>query len=149
MLPKLPVSVSLLSAVVVQLACQAFKVVYYSIRRRSFSLSWFFTTGGMPSAHSALVSSLSVSVGLWNGFDSELFAVACVFSLIVIYDAIRLRGAVQHHAKALKALAALHPDTDVGELNEMIGHTLAEIAAGILAGAGAAVIVYLALSPLR
>lgn len=148
MKPSFPLSISLITAVCVQLACQAFKVVYYSIRRRSLSLSYFFTAGGMPSAHSALVSALSASIGLWDGFDSELFAVSCVFTLIVIYDAIRLRGAVQNHAKALKTLAALHPKANVGELNEMIGHTLGEIVAGMLAGAGAAVLVYLVFSRL-
>ncbi len=142
----LPLSISLITAVGVQLACQLFKVVFYSIKRRALSISYFFTAGGMPSAHSAMVSALSLSIGLWSGFDSEVFAVSCVLALIVIYDAIRLRGAVQRHAEALKALSRLHPEAEIGELNQMIGHTIGEIVAGIIAGAGAAGVVYLALS---
>ena len=79
----LPLSVSLVSAVVVQVACQAFKVVFYSIRERRLAFSRFISAGGMPSAHAAFVTSLSVSVGLWNGVRSDVFAVACVFSLII------------------------------------------------------------------
>jgi hypothetical protein len=143
MLPKLPLSVSLLSAVVVQLACQAFKVVLYSFREKRFAFSWFFSAGGMPSAHSAFVTSLAVSVGLWNGFGSEIFAVACVFAVIIIYDAFRLRGAVAHHARVLSRLMAKHPDLQEAPLNLNVGHSLSEIVVGIVTGGGFAVLVYL------
>jgi acid phosphatase family membrane protein YuiD len=134
--PMATIPYALLTAVAVQLACQAFKVVFYSIRERRLSLSWFVSAGGMPSAHSALVTALAVSIGLRDGVGSGVFAVACVFSLITIYDALRLRGAVEHHARALERLAEKHPDVRIGELNTRLGHTLPEIAAGILAGGG-------------
>ncbi len=127
---------ALVTAVAVQLACQAFKVVLYSAREGRLALSWFVSAGGMPSAHSALVTSLAVSIGLKDGIGSGLFSVACVFGLITIYDAIRLRGAVQHHARTLALLVKKHPDISVGELNTRLGHTLPEIVAGILAGGG-------------
>jgi uncharacterized protein len=142
MRPTFPIILA--SAVVVQLACQAFKVVLYSIRDRKLRLSFFVSAGGMPSAHSAFVTALSVSVGLWDGFASDLFAVACVFSLIIAYDAFRLRGTVQHHARVLKLLLARHPEVEAGELTEMVGHTIGEIAVGILVGGGFAVLVHLA-----
>ncbi len=135
---------SLMTAVAVQLACQAFKVVLYSVRERHLALSWFISAGGMPSAHSAFVTALAVSVGLWSGFASDLFAVAAVFSVITIYDAWRLRGAVAHHARLLKSLAAALPpaararatgaDAAPERINQRLGHTLAEIVAGIAAG---------------
>jgi uncharacterized protein len=141
MRPAFPIIV--VSSVLVQLLCQAFKVVLYSIRERRLNLSYFVSAGGMPSAHSAFVTALSVSVGLWNGFASDIFAVSCVFSLIIIYDAFRLRGTVQHHARVLKKLAALHPEVETGELTEMVGHSLGEIAVGLLVGGGFAALVYL------
>jgi acid phosphatase family membrane protein YuiD len=143
-----PLSITLVSAIVVQVACQLFKVVFYSIRERKPNLSYFFSAGGMPSAHSAFVTALTVSVGLWDGLRSELFAVSCVFAVIIIYDAFRLRGTVEHHARVLKALAAKHPDVETGELTEMVGHSLGEIIAGIVAGGGFSAIVYLILSRL-
>ena len=132
MVSKLPLS--LLTAVAVQVACQAFKVVFYSIREKRLAPSWFVSAGGMPSAHAAFVTSLSVSVGLWDGFGSGVFAVACVFSVITIYDALRLRGAVEHHARILSVLAAQHPDVPAGTINTRLGHTLPEILAGICTG---------------
>ena len=145
MVPQLPLSVSLASAVVVQVACQAFKVVLYSLREKRLALSYFISAGGMPSAHSAFVTALSVSVGLWNGFSSEVFAVSCVFSIIIVYDAWRLRGAVEHHARVLTMLAAQHPDLATGPINVHVGHTLAEILAGIAAGGGFSALAYLVL----
>ncbi len=138
-----------MTSVVVQLACQAFKVVLYSLRERRLALSWFVSAGGMPSAHSAFVTALAVSVGLWSGFASDVFAVAAVFAVITIYDALRLRGAVAHHARLLKSLVAALPAAALREatrsgaapdrINQRLGHTLGEIVAGIGAGGGLAV----------
>ena len=143
MVSKLPVG--LLTAVAVQVACQAFKVVFYSIREKRADLSWFVSAGGMPSAHSAFVTALTVSVGLWDGFGSSAFAVACVFSVITIYDALRLRGAVEHHARILALLAAKHPDVQTGPINTRLGHTLPEIVAGIITGGGLSALAWWAL----
>jgi acid phosphatase family membrane protein YuiD len=126
---------SLAVAVAVQLACQLFKVVAYSIAHRRFEPHWFVSAGGMPSAHSAFVTTLTVSVGLRAGFASELFAVSAVFSLVVIYDAFRLRGTVQRHARVLQALAAEHPGIPADGLTGFVGHSPAEIAVGIAVGA--------------
>ncbi len=143
MVSKLPLV--LLTAAAVQVACQAFKVVFYSVREKRPALSWFVSAGGMPSAHSAFVTALSVSVGLWEGFGSSVFAVACVFSVITIYDALRLRGAVQHHARILAMLTAKHPDVPAGSINTRLGHTLPEILAGLCTGCGLSVVAWWAL----
>ncbi len=132
------IPLSLLTAVAIQLLCQAFKVVFYSVRERRLSLSWFVSAGGMPSAHSALVTALSVSVGLRDGWGSAAFCVACVFSLITIYDAFRLRGAVEQHARVLSLLLARHPEVDAPPLRMKLGHTAPEIVAGIVVGGGLA-----------
>jgi hypothetical protein len=144
MLSKVPIS--LLTAVAVQVICQAFKVAFYSIRGRRLALSWFVSAGGMPSAHSAFVTALAVSVGLWSGFQSDVFAVAAVFSIITIYDAWRLRGAVEHHARILARLAEKVPGVATEEINLRLGHSLPEITAGIAAGGGLAAVAWLVLS---
>ncbi len=144
----LPLSISLLSALAVQIACQLFKVVFYSIRERRLALFYFMAAGGMPSAHSAFVTALSVSVGLWSGFRSDVFAVAAVFSIIIIYDSWRLRGAVAHQARVLTKLVERHPEVDAGEINTRLGHSLPEIAAGIAAGGGISALVHVLLRQL-
>ena len=143
-----PLSFSLLSALAVQIACQLFKVVFYSIREKRLALFYFISAGGMPSAHSAFVTALSVSVGLWSGFRSDVFAVAAVFSIIIIYDSWRLRGAVAHQARVLTKLVERHPEVDAGEINTRLGHSLPEIAAGIAAGGGISALVHVLLRQL-
>jgi uncharacterized protein len=143
-----PLSISLLSALAVQIACQLFKVVFYSIKERRLALFYFMSAGGMPSAHSAFVTALSVSVGLWSGFRSDVFAVAAVFSIIIIYDSWRLRGAVAHQARVLVKLVQRQPDLDAGEINTRLGHSLPEIVVGIAAGGGISALVYLLVRPL-
>ncbi|MFW5842285.1 MAG: divergent PAP2 family protein [Spirochaetota bacterium] len=132
------VAYSLITAVSAQIASQLYKVLTASIRHRRLELKPFVHTGGMPSAHSAFVTALTVSVGLSSGFDSDAFAVSAVFSLIIIYDALRLRGEVARHATILTRLVR---DAGSGEdllagrpLNEAAGHSLGEIVAGFVFG---------------
>ena len=88
----------------------------------------------MPSSHSAFVTALSISIGLWNGFQSELFAVSFVFTAVIIYDAYRLRGTVQTHSRILKKCQALLPGKEQEDIEEMVGHSIPEIIAGIITG---------------
>jgi acid phosphatase family membrane protein YuiD len=128
------VSPSLITALAVQVTCQLFKVAFYSVRERRLRPGYLFSAGGMPSAHSAFVTALSVSVGLRSGWASEVFGVALVFSVIVVYDSIRLRGAVQRHSRVLNRLLAHFPEEASERVSEMVGHTPAEVAAGVAAG---------------
>lgn len=137
---------SLLTAITVQPLCQLFKLVYYSIRDKRFSPKYLVTAGGAPSSHSAFVTSLSVSVGLQKGFLSDIFAVSFVFSAIVIYDAYRLRGAVQNHAVTLNEML-LSRDPGAKKLSEMVGHSIPEIVVGILVGSLGAAAMNLAILP--
>jgi acid phosphatase family membrane protein YuiD len=138
----MPFSRSLVVAVSVQLVSQLFKVVFYSLKERRFRPDYFISTGGMPSAHTAFVTALTVSLGLYHGFASEFFAVAFVFSAIIIYDLVRVRGAVHAHSRILAKLMEqiqLRPQV---ALPHLVAHTLPEIIAGLLAGAAAAIAVY-------
>jgi acid phosphatase family membrane protein YuiD len=129
-----PISPSLLTAVVIQVLCQVFKAIYYSIKNKKPEWNRLIHPGGMPSAHSAFVTALSISIGVYNGFDSELFAVAFVFSIIIIYDSIRLRGAVQIHSEMIVRLSRLLPREERRSIPLNVGHNLPEIAAGVLVG---------------
>jgi acid phosphatase family membrane protein YuiD len=124
----------LLTAASAQVLCQLFKFVFYSIKEGRIAPRYFVSPGGVPSAHSTFVTALSVAVGMRSGFFSDIFAVCFVFAAIVIYDAFRLRGAVEEHAKLLNRLTARHFPGDYGVLPEMVGHNLPEIFAGIAAG---------------
>jgi len=53
----------------------------------------------MPSAHTAMVTALATSIGVLEGFDSNIFAIAIVLAAIVMYDAAGVRRSVgkQYH----------------------------------------------------
>jgi len=94
--------------------------------------SWsgrLFQQGGMPSSHSAFVTSLLIVVGRKTGLDSIEFAIAVVFACIVWYDAIGVRGALGKQAKILNLMQELY------ELKETIGHSFIEVLVGIIFGA--------------
>ena len=102
-------------------------------------LSWriLAQAGGMPSSHSAMVSSLVTAIGYQNGLDSPLFAIAVVLAVIVMYDA---RGVRQESGKQARVLNELlrtvfsgHPITDA-ELKELVGHTTLQVLVGGIIG---------------
>ena len=133
---------ALLITVAIQFGCQAFKVVYYSIRNRRLEPHRLFSTGGMPSAHSAFVSALTVSVGLVEGWSSAAFTVSVVLAAIVVFDAIRLRRTVDHHSRVLHQLIALLPDRRPAFNPPVVGHSTAEVVVGMVVGAVFATLAY-------
>ena len=88
----------------------------------------FINPGGMPSGHSAFVSALVVTVANREGVSSTAFMVSAVVAVVVMYDAVLLRGQVGKHAKILNTLAKGSP------LEESLGHTLIEVIVGAVFG---------------
>jgi len=94
-----------------------------------------YRSGGMPSAHTAVVVSLATAVGLQVGFDSVDFAIATIFALIVIYDAMNVRYIVGEQGMLITKLLASHKDLKGTKAPKIIrGHTLVEVLAGALLG---------------
>jgi acid phosphatase family membrane protein YuiD len=95
------------------------------------------SAGGMPSSHSALVTGVTASIGMTQGFDSPIFAVAVVLAMIVIYDATGVRRHAGDQARVLNLmideLFTGHPLAEK-ELKEVLGHTPREVVAGIALG---------------
>ncbi len=111
--------------------------LYYRVEHK---LDWKRLTGagGMPSSHSALVVALTLAVGLLEGFDTALFGVCIVLSLIVMYDAIGVRRETGTQATVINqilkdVLINGHRISD-DELKELVGHTPFEVVGGILVG---------------
>lgn len=95
------------------------------------------SSGGMPSSHSAFVCAMSLVTGMRSGFDSEVFAVAAVFSIIVLYDAANVRWQSGLHAQRInQILRELFNGQPLSEdtLKEVIGHTPRQVYAGMLFG---------------
>lgn len=88
--------------------------------------------GGLPSNHSAIVSSMAALIALKEGIGHPAFGVAITLAFIVMMDANSLRRQVGKHAEAINKLAA--GASEHQSLRERMGHTRLEIAAGIVVG---------------
>ncbi len=124
---------------------QFIKVVLGVFREKRFNFRWFVGTGGMPSSHAAGVSALSTSIGISYGFDSALFAVTLVFTLIVLFDAQGVRFSTGRMAEVLnKMLDDIYwkKRLDDKQLKEFLGHTPVEVFAGIALGIVVSLLLY-------
>ena len=115
---------------------QIFKFLTDSIVHRQINFRRFVETGGMPSSHSAVVTSLMTAIGLSEGFNSPIFAVSFVFSFIVMYDAAGVRRAAGKQAAILNQLIhSKQVKVDTNEkLKELLGHTPIQVFVGALYG---------------
>ncbi|MDD2516098.1 MAG: divergent PAP2 family protein [Candidatus Gracilibacteria bacterium] len=104
------------------------KGIYLYIKNQ-FSVSGAMGSGGMPSVHSAFVTSISTAVGIKYGIASDLFAICLVFTTIIIYDAINVRFEVGLHAKELNKTKNAEKI-----FNESVGHLPQEAFVGSLIG---------------
>jgi len=118
-------------------------IEYILHHRRNWGL--WFSSGGMPSSHSALVTSVTLSTGLIYGFDTPIFALAMAMTMIVVYDAAGVRREAGRHAEKINVLIneffSGHPISDQ-QLKEVIGHTPAQVLAGVALGLGTALLFY-------
>lgn len=124
---------------------QSIKVLLGVLRERRFNFRWFVGTGGMPSSHAAGVSALSTSIGVAYGFDSALFAVTLVFTLIVLFDSQGVRFSTGKMAGVLnKMLDDIYwkKRLDDKQLKEFLGHTPIEVFAGIALGIVVSLLLY-------
>lgn len=118
---------------------QILKVIFYFLTHKKINFKIFTTTGGMPSSHSAGVISLSVSVGLVEGFTSTAFAIAVGYALVVLQDAAGLRRAAGKTAATLNRLVNetiehTNQTKPYEVLKELLGHTPFEVFMGSLLG---------------
>jgi hypothetical protein len=94
--------------------------------------------GGMPSAHTAFVISLTTVVGLSSGYKSAAFAIAAVFAIIIIRDAIGLRQFLSEHGRILNMLIKDLPDDQETKypthVTEHLGHTPLQATVGGIIG---------------
>ena len=141
----------LMAALISMLAAQVIKVPLNLIWSRTWDIARAFSTGGMPSSHSAAVASLSAAIGISEGLDSSTFAVAAVLSAITMYDAAGIRRHAGLHASFLNRLVKSTPSLlkDNGsagtELKELLGHRPIEVLAGAFFGVASSIVIYFTL----
>ncbi len=133
----------LLAPLVAWSIAQAAKVILTSWRQRRLNLRVLAETGGMPSSHAAIVMGMTTAVGKYAGVSSAAFAIALIFSFVVMYDAAGLRRAAGRQAALLNRLVEdlVHMrGMQEQKLRELLGHTPVEVLVGALLGIGVGLI---------
>ena len=116
---------------------QVFKVICDLVKTKKFNFNRIMGAGGMPSSHTAVVTSLAMLVGKSEGFDSAMFAVALVFAMVVMYDAAGVRRAAGKQAHLLNKIIETPGLTGVEvqeRLVEVLGHTPLQVIVGAIIG---------------
>lgn len=118
---------------------QVLKVIINAIVHKKLNLERMVGDGGMPSGHSATVTSLAVYSLLAHGPGSFQFAVTAVLAVIVCHDAMGVRMETGKQAVVINDLVELFEslsgkDLPDGELKELVGHTPLQVLAGMLLG---------------
>jgi len=127
----------ILLPIIAGIFCQILKLII-SAAQGKFSWGEINSYGGMPSSHAAFVSSLAIVAGYYEGWTSVAFAIALIFAILTIRDAIGFRRTLGKHAKVINEMVHLMPDSKKAEfknLSTRLGHTPLEAFIGALIGA--------------
>lgn len=129
------------------LSAQVLKTFIYAIVNKKFDITRMFGDGGMPSGHSATVTSLAVITGLHFGLNSFEFAMAFIFATVVCRDAMGVRLETGKQAQVLNEITKTFeilsseklPEV---KLKEFVGHTPFQVFMGVVLGAINAIIMH-------
>ena len=116
---------------------QSIKLAVRLITRREFDFRVFLSTGGMPSAHTAMAVSLATAIGLLEGWGSPICAIGIAFAGVVMFDAQSVRRAAGQQARLLNQIVQeLFKNHHLSQqkLAELLGHTRMEVFMGMLTG---------------
>lgn len=116
---------------------QLFKLIWDIVVTHKFNFKRILGAGGMPSSHSAVVTSLATMIGKTQGLTSPIFALSVIFACVVMYDAAGVRRAAGKQAKLLNKLIETPGLTNLQvqeKLVEVLGHTPVQVFAGALIG---------------
>ena len=116
---------------------QTFKVIWDLVTTKQFNFKRIMGAGGMPSSHSAVVTSMATLIGKYEGIRTPLFALSLVFAFVVMYDAAGVRRAAGKQAKLLNKIVNTPGLTNLQvqeKLVEVLGHTPKQVLVGALIG---------------
>ena len=122
---------------------QLFKLLYDLVTTKKFNFKRTLGAGGMPSSHSAVVTSLATLIGKNIGVGTPMFAMALIFAFVVMYDAAGVRRAAGKQARLLNKIVETPglSGLEVSErLVEVLGHTPLQVVVGAVIGVVAGLI---------
>lgn len=137
----------LIIAAIAWLTAGLLKVLVELRVNKKFSPSRIMGAGGMPSSHTSTVVALAISLGYYEGLSSATFALAVIFTIIVIHDAVGVRLETGKQAKVLNTMmfesnAFSELDFETA-LKEYVGHTPSQAFVGAVVGIVVAMVMIL------
>ena len=126
---------------------QVLKTIIHAAIYKKLEWERLFGDGGMPSGHSATVTSVATMSALACGLGSFEFAIAAILAIIVCHDAMGVRRETGKQAviiiEMIELMEALtKKDLPEAKLKEFVGHTPMQVAAGIIIGVANACVMY-------
>jgi hypothetical protein len=135
----------LIAVLIAWLLAQSLKVPIFYLQKHRWNWALMFSTGGMPSSHSALIVSAAASIGFNIGLNSPLFALAVAIAMIIVYDATGIRRQAGLHAQKINILIDEllkgHPISEK-QLKEVLGHSPLEVVGGVVLGIAVAFVMW-------
>ena len=137
----------LITGISSQLIAQVTKTIIHAIANKRFDISRLLGDGGMPSGHSATVSSLAIISALIYGTGSFQFAISAILAIIVCHDAMGVRRETGKQAIVINEMTRLvgvltSKELPEVKLKEFVGHTPVQVFAGALVGVANAFAMY-------
>lgn len=129
----------LMTGVAAWFLAQVIKTILYAVINRKLDMTRLFGDGGMPSGHSATVTSMATVIGLVYGFGSVAFAISGILAIIVCHDATGVRLETQKQGYLINELVNAFTELSGDKLpevklKEFVGHTPVQVLAGIILG---------------
>lgn len=129
----------LISAVLGWTIAQVLKTLIHLYFTKSFVAERLVGSGGMPSSHSATVCALSTAALIQYGVQSYEFAMASIFAIVVMYDAIGVRRETGIQAQIINEMMDLFNSMNKelsreDKLKEFVGHTPIQVLVGAILG---------------
>lgn len=117
------------------------QLIKFSLRafRGDITPRLLYASGGMPSAHTAVVVSLATVALFDQGAGSAVFGITAILAMIVMYDSLGVRRMAGEQATAFNTLMKSLEGSRLGipdapSIRELKGHTPAEVLAGAVLG---------------
>ncbi len=123
----------------VWVVAQLVKMIIALTKGDGLDWSYMVSSGGMPSAHSAVVSALATSLAMIEGLGSPSFGIAVILAMIVMYDSAGVRQSVSQQSMVLNRIVSelklRQPLIKIeADLRELVGHTPFQVIAGSALG---------------
>ena len=129
----------LICAAISWTAAQLIKTAIYAALYKHMDFKRLFGSGGMPSSHTAFVTSACVMTGLIEGFNTSVFAVSFCIAAVVIYDAMGVRRETGRQGEAINRILTEFvmngkPLTEEN-MKTLVGHSPIEVLGGLIVSA--------------